>query len=127
MSAAGRVWYHREMAVFAVTSALLGGGVVAWLSGAGATASGVWAGAAVLGLGYSTVSLIEAIRRRVPIEAMNSDQEDPMPARPARATGTAGAPAVTIRAAAMAVLARRRRRRPGAGGRPRRARRRWMR
>ncbi len=66
MSAAGRVWYHREMAVFAVTSALLGGGVVAWLSGAGATASGVWAGAAVLGLGYSTVSLIEAIRRRVP-------------------------------------------------------------
>jgi P-type E1-E2 ATPase len=66
MSAAGRVWYHREMAVFAVTSALLGGGVVAWLSGAGDTASGVWAAAAVLGLGYSTVSLIEAIRRRVP-------------------------------------------------------------
>src|SRR6266498_2539846 len=66
MSAAGRVWYHREMALFAVTSALLGGGVVAWLSGAGATARGVWAGAALLGLGYSTVALIEAIRRRVP-------------------------------------------------------------
>jgi heavy metal translocating P-type ATPase len=63
---AGRLWRRRESVLFAATALLLGGGVAAWAVAADAAATWLWVVGALLGLGYSSASLAEAIRRRRP-------------------------------------------------------------
>jgi len=57
---------RREQVLFAATTLLLVAGLVIAATGARATAGTVWATATVLGLVYSTTSLVEAARRREP-------------------------------------------------------------
>jgi heavy metal translocating P-type ATPase len=61
-----RLWSQREAALFATSSVLLLAGLPARLAGATAVATAVWVAATLLGLGYSTASMISAVRRRQP-------------------------------------------------------------
>jgi heavy metal translocating P-type ATPase len=61
-----RLWTAREAILFAVASLLLLVGLMWTIAGAGRAASGVWVGATLLGLGYSTVTIAAALRRRQP-------------------------------------------------------------
>jgi heavy metal translocating P-type ATPase len=61
-----RLWRYRETALFAVSTVLLLAGLVAVVSGARAAATAAWVAATALGLGYSTVSVVDAVRRRRP-------------------------------------------------------------
>ncbi|HET8659107.1 MAG TPA: heavy metal translocating P-type ATPase [Micromonosporaceae bacterium] len=62
----GWLWARREAALFAALSLLLLAGLAAVLAGAGRVGTGLWAAATLLGLAYSTVSLVVAVRRRQP-------------------------------------------------------------
>jgi heavy metal translocating P-type ATPase len=59
-----RLWRHREAALFAVSSLLLAAGVAAGIGGADELAAGFWVAATFLGLGYSTASMLIALRQR---------------------------------------------------------------
>jgi len=61
-----RWWQRREQALFAATTLLLLAGLVVAATGARGVADVAWATATVLGLAYSTASLIAAARRREP-------------------------------------------------------------
>ena len=61
-----RWWQHREQVLFAATTLLLLAGLVVAATGASDLAYAVWVTATVLGLVYSTASLIAAVRRREP-------------------------------------------------------------
>ena len=61
-----RLWSRREAALFAASSLLLLAGVLAWIFDAGSAATGLWVGATLLGLVYSTASIADAVRRRQP-------------------------------------------------------------
>ena len=52
--------------LFAATALLLVAGVAAWMADAGAAATAAWMTATVVGLAYSTGSLVAAARRREP-------------------------------------------------------------
>src|SRR5664279_5299325 len=54
---------NKERALFAVSTALLLAGGVAWLLSAPAAASGVWIAGAVLGLVFSVAWMVDSIRR----------------------------------------------------------------
>ena len=66
MHAGMSMWRQRETVLFAAISLLLAAGVVATASGAGAVAARLWMVSTLIGLLHSTVSLVEAIRRRQP-------------------------------------------------------------
>jgi len=59
-------WQRREQALFAATLVLVLIGSVAAATDAPGVARAVWSAAALLGLGYSTASLVVAARRREP-------------------------------------------------------------
>jgi heavy metal translocating P-type ATPase len=59
-----RVWGRRELLLFVVSSTFLLTGVVAWFAGSDGVAAGLWVAATLVGLGYSSLSLISALRRR---------------------------------------------------------------
>jgi heavy metal translocating P-type ATPase len=61
-----RLWSQREAALFAASSLLLLAGVLAWIFDAGGVATGLWIAATLLGLIYSTASILDAVRRRQP-------------------------------------------------------------
>ncbi|MGE5830076.1 MAG: heavy metal translocating P-type ATPase [Micromonosporaceae bacterium] len=61
-----RIWFRRDIALFAASSALLLAGVLAIALDARGVAVGSWVAATLLGLGYSTASMVAAIRRRQP-------------------------------------------------------------
>lgn len=61
-----RMWRHREAVLFAASTLLLVAGAAAWLADAGEAATWLWTAAAVLGLIFSTATLIEAVRSRQP-------------------------------------------------------------
>src|SRR5690242_5519820 len=60
----GRLWRHREVALFLVTCALLAAGIAAVPPGWRAVSTGAWIAGALLGLAYSTAALGSALRRR---------------------------------------------------------------
>jgi heavy metal translocating P-type ATPase len=60
----GRLWRHREVALFAASSVLLLAGIPAMAVHARAAATAMWVAATLIGLVYSTASLLAAIRRR---------------------------------------------------------------
>jgi heavy metal translocating P-type ATPase len=57
---------HAATTVFAVSAGLTAAGIVAAVAAAGEVAGWLWASATLLGLGYSTVTLAAAARRREP-------------------------------------------------------------
>ncbi|MCM4081257.1 heavy metal translocating P-type ATPase [Paractinoplanes hotanensis] len=59
-------WKRREQVLFAVTTLLLMVGAVVAIMGATSAANAVWTAATLIGLVYSTASLIAAVRRRQP-------------------------------------------------------------
>jgi heavy metal translocating P-type ATPase len=59
-------WQRREQVLFVATTLLLLAGLAVAAAGARGTATALWATAAVLGLVYSTASLVVAARRREP-------------------------------------------------------------
>ena len=61
-----RAWDHREAMLFVVSSVLLVAGGLAWLAGARDAAAGLWVVATLVGLTYSSLALLAAIRRRQP-------------------------------------------------------------
>ena len=61
-----KIWRHREPVLFALLLALLAVGLVAVAAGQAGVSSASWIAAALLGLAYSTVSLVGAVRRRQP-------------------------------------------------------------
>ncbi len=61
-----RLWRQREAVLFTASSALLLAGVLATVSGADGVATSAWIVATLLGLAYSTASLVAAVRRRQP-------------------------------------------------------------
>src|SRR6266511_1368921 len=63
---AGRLWRHREVALFVVSTVLLLAGVPAMVWHAGRIAMAMWVAATLAGLLYSTGSLLAALRRRQP-------------------------------------------------------------
>jgi heavy metal translocating P-type ATPase len=63
---AGRLRAHHEAGLFVVASALLLAGIAALVLGSDRIASGAWAAATGLGLAYSTVTMLHAVRRRQP-------------------------------------------------------------
>jgi heavy metal translocating P-type ATPase len=60
------LWRHGEAALFTASTVLLLAGAAARVFHAGGVATGAWVAATVLGLSYSTVTLLAAIRRRQP-------------------------------------------------------------
>jgi heavy metal translocating P-type ATPase len=60
------LWRRRQVLLFAVVSTLLVAGLVAAWLGAGGAAAGGWVAATVVGLVYSTATLLQAVRRRQP-------------------------------------------------------------
>ncbi|MGI5242314.1 heavy metal translocating P-type ATPase [Dactylosporangium sp. CA-139066] len=61
-----RLWAARGVILFAVVALLLLAGIAAAAAGAAPWASAVWAGATLVGLAYSTVTIAMALRRRQP-------------------------------------------------------------
>ena len=61
-----RAWDHREAMLFVVSSVLLVAGGLAWLAGIRGAAAGLWVVATLVGLTYSSLALLAAIRRRQP-------------------------------------------------------------
>jgi heavy metal translocating P-type ATPase len=59
-------WQRREQVLFAATALLTVAGVVGWAAGGDGVAAAAWAGAALVGLAYSTGSVVAAVRRRQP-------------------------------------------------------------
>ena len=58
------LWQRREQALFTATTLLLLAGLALAAVGAGPAAHGTWVAATLLGLGYSTATLVAAARRR---------------------------------------------------------------
>nr|BFE59266.1 heavy metal translocating P-type ATPase [Dactylosporangium thailandense] len=61
-----RLWAAREALLFWLATLLLIAGVVAAAAGAGSPASALWAGATLVGLAYSTITIAVALLRRRP-------------------------------------------------------------
>ncbi|MER7274882.1 heavy metal translocating P-type ATPase [Dactylosporangium sp. NPDC000244] len=61
-----RLWAAREALLFWLATLLLIAGVVAAAAGAGGPASALWAGATLVGLAYSTITIAVALLRRRP-------------------------------------------------------------
>jgi len=57
---------NRVSALFVSSTVLLLGGVVAWLPGAESVATPLWTAATLLGLSFSAVTMVDAVRRRQP-------------------------------------------------------------
>ena len=57
---------NRVLALFVSSTVLLLGGVLAWLSGQESVANPLWTAATLLGLIFSAVTMVDAIRRRQP-------------------------------------------------------------
>ncbi|PRY30621.1 heavy metal translocating P-type ATPase [Pseudosporangium ferrugineum] len=55
---------RRDQILFAATTLLSAGGLVLAAGGAGSAADGAWVAATLIGLGYSTATLVAAVRRR---------------------------------------------------------------
>jgi heavy metal translocating P-type ATPase len=60
------LWHRRAEVLFVASTLLLAVGVAAAIAGDGRVADGVWVAATLLGLAYSTLALVEAVRRREP-------------------------------------------------------------
>ncbi len=59
-------WQRREQVLFVATGVLTAAGIAAWAAGGDPAATVLWAVAGLLGLAYSTGSLVVAVRRRRP-------------------------------------------------------------
>jgi len=59
-------WQRREQVLFAATALLTLAGIVGWAAGGDEVAAVAWTAAALIGLVYSTGSLVAAVRRRQP-------------------------------------------------------------
>jgi heavy metal translocating P-type ATPase len=60
------LWRHRQPVLFVTSTLLLLAGIPAMALGAGAVATTMWVAATLIGLVYSTASLVAAVRRRQP-------------------------------------------------------------
>jgi hypothetical protein len=59
-------WQRREQVLFAATALLTMAGAIGWAAGGDGVATAVWVVAAVVGLAYSTGSVVAAVRHRRP-------------------------------------------------------------